>query len=191
MNIIFFNKVLVTLIITVASITTNVISAEKITFISGAYSRSLTLNELDLFAKTGKAKGFLNEIIKYSKEDKKVIKSLLNQEIELPLLVTSRLMNSRIGEAMIKRIAKVIHPFKITNEKTTVPAIRSAVIKGLYNGKGSINLLAFFKAYPNKVMAINVPALIKAIEKAESISDLVTFFSNSPLDNLKTGATKS
>ena len=37
----------------------------------------------------------------------------------------------------------------------------------------------------NKVISINVPALFSIIDKVESISELIQFFSRSPLDDLK------
>ena len=43
----------------------------------------------------------------------------------------------------------------------------------------------FLKAYPNELLAVNLPALFSVIEKAQSISGLVQFFSDSPLDGLK------
>ena len=45
--------------------------------------------------------------------------------------------------------------------------------------------MSFLKAYPNDVMAVNLPALFGVMEKAESIAGLVQFFSDSPLDGLK------
>ena len=43
----------------------------------------------------------------------------------------------------------------------------------------------FLKSYPNEVLAVNLPALFSVIDKAQSISGLVQFFSDSPLDGLK------
>ena len=43
----------------------------------------------------------------------------------------------------------------------------------------------FLTAYPTEVLAVNLPALFSVIEKARSISGLVQFFSDSPLDGLK------
>ena len=66
----------------------------------------------------------------------------------------------------------------------SVPAIRAGVINGLQSKEG-LSAVGFLKSYPNQVMAVNLPALFDVIEKAESISGLVKFFSDSPLDGLK------
>jgi hypothetical protein len=66
----------------------------------------------------------------------------------------------------------------------SVPAIRAGVVEGLQREKG-LTAVSFLHAYPNAVMAVNLPALFGVIEKTESIAGLVQFFSDSPLDGLK------
>ena len=64
-------------------------------------------------------------------------------------------------------------------------ALRSSVIKGLYTGNGKINLVRFFESYPTKTVVLNVNALSKVMNKVESISDLLEFFTNKPLEKIK------
>ena len=45
--------------------------------------------------------------------------------------------------------------------------------------------MQFLKSYPNKTIAINIPALNKVLNKAESMSELINFFSGSPLPEIK------
>ena len=42
------------------------------------------------------------------------------------------------------------------------------------------------EAYPTKTIILNVNALSKVLNKVESISELFNFFTNSPLDKIKT-----
>jgi len=93
-------------------------------------------------------------------------------------------MNTRIGEALIRRIAQIIYPISTSETSVSVPAIRAAVIEGLQRPEG-LTAVSFLEAYPNPVMAVNLPALFAVIEKAESIAGLVQFFLDSPLDGLK------
>jgi hypothetical protein len=44
---------------------------------------------------------------------------------------------------------------------------------------------SFLKAYPAEEMAVNIPQLLAIVQKAASISDLVRFFSDAPLDGLR------
>ena len=161
-------------------------SAENINFASGPFSRTIKIKTIEEFAKTGKTNKKLMNLIKMSREKPETISILLNQNFEMPLLLTSRLLNSRIGEVMLDRIGKIIYPLRVKKRSVSVPAIRAGLIKGVYLGKGKINMVEFLKSYPNKTITINVTALSKILSKVETINDLIKFFSNSPLESLKT-----
>ena len=96
-------------------------------------------------------------------------------------------MNSKIGEVFLKRLSKIIHPNKISNKEIGTKAIRSGILLSSYTNNQEINILDFFKAYPNKNIAINLNALSRALKKVESIKELIEFYSNSPLKKLKDG----
>ena len=65
-------------------------------------------------------------------------------------------------------------------------ALRAGIIKGLDLGNEKINLVKFFEGYPTKTVILNVNALSKVMNKVESISELLDFFTNSPLEKIKT-----
>ena len=52
-------------------------------------------------------------------------------------------------------------------------------------------LIDFFKAYPNKNIALNLNALNTTLEKIDSLTDLIKFYSNSPLKKLKDGSSST
>ncbi|WP_320666699.1 alpha/beta hydrolase [Prochlorococcus sp. MIT 1307] len=165
-------------------------SAEALSLEYGIFSRTISVDSLDYLANTGKAKGTLKNIIKLTNQSEEEISKILNENFELPLVVTTKLMYSSIGKVIILRIAKIIHPKKIKDQSISIPAIRSGVIKGIVMGEGKINLIQFFKSYPNKTIAINIPALFKVLNKVESMSELIEFFSNSPLKGIQSTKTK-
>ena len=49
-------------------------------------------------------------------------------------------------------------------------------------GNGSLSAISFFRAYPTRELEVSIPALLNLMGKASSISELVRFFSESPLD---------
>ena len=57
--------------------------------------------------------------------------------------------------------------------------------KGLYTGNGKINLVSFFESYPTKTVILNVNALSKVMNKVQSISELLDFFTSKPLEKIK------
>ena len=147
MNCIKYKKLfnIIVFIFTISICGSKVQAAEKIAFINGAIKRSITVESLEKLAKTGKAEGLLEDALKISKQKPLKVSKLLNQEFKLPLVITTRLMYSTIGEVMIGRIAKIIHPIRVPEPSVSIPAIRSAVIDGLIKGNGSINIVQFVK----------------------------------------------
>ena len=65
-------------------------------------------------------------------------------------------------------------------------ALRASIIQGINKGNGEINLIRFFESYPTKTVILDVNALSKVMNKVESISELLEFFTNSPLEKIKT-----
>ena len=159
-------------------------AATDVALVSGAFRRSIPVKEFEHLAETGEAIGLLEDLLELSGQDPKEVSQMLNQSLELPLVLTSRLINTRIGEAILRRAARIIYPIYTPQPEVSVPAIRAGVITGLQSPKG-LTAVTFLKGYPNDVMAVNLPALFGVIEKAESIAALVQFFSDSPLDGLK------
>ena len=166
------------------SVTQPLHAATDVALVSGAFRRSIPVKEFEHLAETGEAVGLLKNLLVLSGQDPKEVSQLLNQSLDLPLVLTSRLINTRIGEAILRRVARIIHPIYTPEPAVSVPAIRAGVVQGLQKKKG-LTAVNFLQAYPNAVMAVNLPALFGVIEKAESIAGLVQFFSDSPLDGLK------
>ena len=160
------------------------LAATDVALVSGGFRRSIPVKEFEHLADTGEAIGLLGNLLEFSKQDPEEISNLLNQELSIPLVLTSRLINTRIGEAIIRRVARIIYPIYTPQAEVSVPAIRAGIINGLQQPDG-LTAVGFLKAYPNQVMAVNLPALFAVIEKTESIASLVKFFSDSPLDGLK------
>ena len=160
------------------------IAATDVALVSGGFRRSIPVKEFEHLADTGEAIGLLGNLLEFSKQDPEEISKLLNQELSIPLILTSRLINTRIGEAIIRRVARIIYPIYTPQAEVSVPAIRAGIVNGLDQSDG-LTVVGFLKAYPNQVMAVNLPALFAVIEKTESIASLVKFFADSPLDGLK------
>ena len=81
----------------------------------------------------------------------------------------------------------MVFPLKARN--VGLPALRSAVVTGLINGNGSLSAVTFLKAYPASDLEVNLPALMALIKKTSSVTELVRFFAESPLDGLRSDTT--
>ena len=165
----------------------NAKSAETIFLYQGTLNRTIKIEELYEFQKTKIPSKKLKNILKITNQNENDLFNVLTYEIEVPLKASSKLMNSKIGEVFLRRLSKIIHPNKILDKNIGIKAIRSGIILSSYNNNQKINLIDFFKAYPNKDIAINLNALRKTLKKAESLKELIDFYSNSPFKKLKDG----
>ncbi|MEB3165579.1 MAG: alpha/beta hydrolase [Cyanobacteriota bacterium] len=158
-------------------------AAENLVFVTGAFRRSIPVSDFEVLARTGTAPGLLGDALRIGKQDPKQVAALLNQSVTLPLTLVSRLLNTRIGEAILERLARIFYPLKVP--AAGVPAMRSAMVLGIDSKTGSLSALSFLRAYPNEELEVNIPALLALMRKASSIADLARFFTESPLDGLK------
>ena len=161
-------------------------AAEEIKITYSIFSRTITVNSLKTFAKEGKSAGKLKRILKATGSPDEEIRTVLNKDFEIPITIASKLVYSEIGNVFFRKLSSIIHPPRATDERTGMLALRASVIQGIKIGNGKINLINFFEGYPTKTVILDVSALSKVMNKVESISELLTFFTNSPLEKIKT-----
>ena len=161
-------------------------AADEIKIVYSIFSRTIKVNSLKTFAEKGYSTKNLKRILKTTGSTDKEIRLVLNKEFEVPITIASKLVYSEIGDVFLTRLSSIIHPTRAVDEETGKLALRSSVIQGINVGNGKINLINFFEAYPTKTIILNVNALSKVMNKVESISELLDFFTNSPLDKIKT-----
>jgi hypothetical protein len=158
-------------------------AAENVVFMSGAFRRSIPVADLESLAANGQAQGLLGDLLRLSKQKPADMQKILNESVNLPIGMVSRLLNTRIGMAILDRFGTIVHPLQAREDG--VVALRSAIVLGLNNDKKSLSTVSFLRAYPTREMAVSVPALLVLMQKASSIAELVRFFSESPLDGLR------
>ena len=161
-------------------------AAEEIKIVYSIFSRTIKVDSLKTFAEKGTSTKQLKRILKATGSTDKEIRSALNKKFEIPITVASKLIYSEIGNVFLTRLSSIIHPPIADDERTGMLALRSSVIQGIYIGSGKINLINFFEGYPTKTVILDVNALSKVMNKVESITDLLEFFTNSPLEKIKT-----
>ncbi len=161
-------------------------AAEEIKITYSIFSRTIEVNSLKKFAIKGNSTKKLNRILRATGSTDNEIRSVLNKNFEIPITIASKLVNSEIGNVFLSRLSTIIHPPIATDERTGVLALKASIIKGIVLGNGKINLINFFEGYPTETVILDVNALSKVMNKVESISELLDFFTNSPLEKIKT-----
>tara|TARA_B100001029_G_scaffold45255_1_gene35738 strand:- start:4 stop:576 length:573 start_codon:yes stop_codon:yes gene_type:complete len=166
-------------------IPTKASAAEEIKIIYSIFSRTIEINSLKTFAEKGVSTKKLRRILKATGSPDQEIRSVLNKNFEVPITIASRLIYSEIGNVFLTRLSSILHPPRTNDERTGMLALRASVIKGIQLGNGKINIINFFEGYPTKTIILDVNALSKVMNKVESISELLDFFTNSPLEKIK------
>ena len=161
-------------------------SAEKIKIVYSIFSRTIKVSSLKRFAEEGNSTKKLKKVLKATGSPNKEIRSVLNKKFEIPITIASKLVYSEIGNIFLTRLSSIIHPPKADDARTGILALRASVVQGIKIGNGKINLINFFEGYPTKTVILDVNALSKVMNKVESISELLDFFTNSPLEKIKT-----
>ena len=161
-------------------------AAKEIKIIYSIFSRTINVNSLKTFAKEGKSTKKLKRILKATGSSDKEIRTVLNKDFEIPISIASKLVYSEIGNVFLTRLSSIIHTPKADDERTGMLALRARVVQGINIGNGKINMINFFEGYPTKTIILDVNALSKVMNKVESISELLDFFTNSPIEKIKT-----
>ena len=161
-------------------------AAEEIKITYSIFSRTIKVDSLKTFAAKGNSSKKLKKILRATGSPDKEIRSVLNKDFEIPITIASKLVYSEIGNVFLARLSSIIHPPRADDERTGILALRASVVQGINIGNGKINLINFFEGYPTKTVILDVKALSKVMNKVESISELLDFFTNSPLEKIKT-----
>ena len=161
-------------------------AAEEIKIVYSLFSRTIKVSSLKSFAEGGNSTKTLKKILKATGSADKEIRSVLNKKFEIPITIASKLVYSEIGNIFLTRLSSIIHPPNTDDARTGMLALRASVVQGIKIGNGKINLINFFEGYPTKTVILDVNALSKVMNKVESISELLDFFTNSPLEKIKT-----
>ena len=161
-------------------------AAQEIKIVYNIFSRTIEVDSLKIFAEEGDSTKRLKRILRATGSPDREIRSVLNKNFEIPITVASKLVYSEIGNVFLTRLSSIIHAPLADDERTGVLALRASIIQGIHRGNGKINLIRFFESYPTKTVILDVNALSKVMNKVESISELLDFFTNSPLEKIKT-----
>ena len=66
------------------ALTSPVLAAKDVALVSGAFRRSIPVNDIEHLADTGEARGLLKQLLALSKQDPENVSKLLNQKLICP-----------------------------------------------------------------------------------------------------------
>jgi hypothetical protein len=147
-------------------------AAQQIRLVYGPWVRSVQVSNLARLAATGEAQGFLATLLALGGQNPKDLQPLLNEQVSLPLVATSDLLNSSFGVAVLTKVGSVLYP--TSAQSAAVPAMRSAIVLSLVDD-GRLSPLEVVERYPTDI-DLNINELLKLKQQFAKVAELVQFF---------------
>ena len=170
------------LIILPISINSQSIAAERLSLSFGIIQRSISIEALEIYARTGKLNNELETYFQYATEEQLAqLKEILLTPIPLNNVEISQFLYTPIGENLLEKLENIIQgesrdiKIKDASHSSGFYAIRAALILAASNSK-EFTILDILKKFPsNKIsidlartreIALEVQALVKQTRKA-------------------------
>lgn len=126
-------------------------ASEKIIFVYGGLSQSVSLEELQDFAQTGERSPAVDSLLNSSKQNPSLMRWILKQEFPANIKLISDLLNTAPGECALSQTSSVVSS---KSQKADVTALRGALIAAA-SDDNSISLIELLESYPTQQVYIN------------------------------------
>ena len=126
-------------------------AAEKINFNYSIARQSVSLEELETFARTGEIAPSLDFLFKFTGHQPELIRLMLVQEIPMDTVMASRLLNSPVGGYILDRTSTIVNTGASSGNRE---ALRGALIASTH-GDRKISLLEVWRNYPTKEVNVD------------------------------------
>ncbi|ARV59079.1 hypothetical protein BZZ01_10915 [Nostocales cyanobacterium HT-58-2] len=143
------------------------LSAERLTISYGIAARSISINSLETYAKTGKVDDNLAAYVQYAdKEQLSQLRQVLLTPIPLNAVSVSQFLYTPIGTRLLENFGEVIQQ---ESGISGFYAIRAALILAAADPEG-LTLLNVLRKFPSRAIAID---LVRSLEIAGAFQNLV------------------
>lgn len=117
----------------------------------GPLMGSISIQELESFAKTGQLSSSLDFYLKQAKVKPEDFRNILTQQVNVSAKLLDKTLNSLLGEYILFQVGQVIHT---RSRRANIQALRSAIVLSAVRDN-RISLLEFLQKYPNQQMYVN------------------------------------
>jgi predicted dienelactone hydrolase len=152
-------------------------AAETISFVYSPFQRSLSVQSLEEFARTGQVNpdlDFLFRLARVSEATQTQLRQALVARAEIDPILPSRFFYSEVGEDVLNHMG---HYIAIPQGLNGEYALRSALILSALDPQG-LTLLNFLHQYPNETIWIDVQELLVLQEAIDQVVRATTYFTD-------------
>lgn len=141
-------------------------AAERIYGAYGSFERSVSVKDLETYAKEGKVAGDLALYLRYLKPERRLqLRKALQQRANLTPVSMAQFLYSPIGEQLLRRAERVVQPKSGTGG---FYALRSALISAAAAPDG-LTFLNLLKSYPTQNIQINLAEGLSTFSKGQKL----------------------
>lgn len=119
-------------------------AAEKVVFTYKQFGQSLTVDELETFAETGKASSKLKFFLNVSGQEPETARKFMTKEVKVKLRTADRILTILPGEYALFQAGQLFHT---PRKRANLQALRSSILVSL-SDDNKISFLEFVKRYP-------------------------------------------
>jgi predicted dienelactone hydrolase len=157
--------------------TTPAKAAETISFVYSPLQKSLSVQSVEEFARTGRVNpdlAFFLRLARVSEATKAELRQALVERAEVDPILPSRFFYSDMGEDLLNHMGRYIAILRGLNGTY---ALRSALILSALDPQG-LTLLNFLHKYPTKTVWIDVRELLVLPKAIDQVVRATTYFTN-------------
>lgn len=140
-------------------------AAEKVVFTYKQFGQTLTVDELETFAETGKASSKLKFFLNVSGQDRETAREFMTKEVKVKLQTADRLLHILPGEYALFQAGQL---FRTPADQANLQALRSGIILSL-SDDNKISFLEFLQKYPTSDFYVDGFQLAKVAGKIDSL----------------------
>jgi predicted dienelactone hydrolase len=144
-----------------------VLSAERISLSYGILERSIPIDSIEKYAKTGKVDDDLAAYAQYADEEQlKQLRQVLLTPIPLSAVEVSQFLYTPIGERLLENLGELIQQ---ESRISGFYAIRSALILAAADQERRLTLLNVLRKFPSRTISINLSRSLNIVDTVQRL----------------------
>ena len=145
------------------------IAAERIVLVSGAWRRSVSIEDITTFVETGETSPGLDEYFQTTKHDPTVVILMLTSPVTADLSLLDQALNNILGEVFLDQLGTMI---RTPADRSNREALRSALILSAKDDN-QVSLLELMQNYPTQEIWVDGDRLAEANRLLQKVTSLI------------------
>jgi len=150
------------------------LSAERVVLRYGTHSMPITVNELVVFAETGKQSSALKTYFRMSEQNPGLLRNALNKDFPVNGVSLSKTLNSPLSFLILNPLTNVI---TTPTERGSRESLRGALVTSALDNENQLNLIQVIKNYPTHEVHIHGDRMVETYNNMQGMMEAMPFFS--------------